>query len=199
MGLFDSLFGRKNVPVEEPPEEKLNALLEQIQTAKQSLDYVRSQIEVAEKRLAETQHQRDNLFLEIKTSALDEVKNEISKLEKELKKADEPFRSKIIEEMDILRDKIAQGHNYRYIGRIGLFTPVISGAGGGILVREGKDKDGNVKYDSASGAKGYRWLESETVKELKLEKKVDRSFYDAQVNAAVETISQFGDFEWFAS
>ena len=84
MGLFDSLFGRKNVPVEEPPEEKLNALLEQIQTAKQSLNYVRSQIEIAEKRLAETQNQRDNLLLEIKTSALDEVKSEIAKLEKEL-------------------------------------------------------------------------------------------------------------------
>lgn len=84
MGLFDSLFGRKNVPVDETPEEKLKLLFGQIETAKQTLNYVRSQIEVVEKRLEETKNQRDNLLLEIKTSALDEVKGEISKLEREI-------------------------------------------------------------------------------------------------------------------
>jgi hypothetical protein len=28
---------------------------------------------------------------------------------------------------------------------------------------------------------------------------IDRSFYDDLVNAAVEDISEFGDFEWFVS
>ena len=151
--------------------------------------------------LCETYQVTSSLYLDMNEDLPDVSMDEArySKLEKEFKKADEPFKSKIQSEMDKLQTKIAEGHNYRYIGRIGLFTPVIFGAGGGILVREGKDRDGNVKYDSASGAKGYRWLESETVKELKLEKKVDRSFYDAQVDAAIETISQFGDFEWFAN
>lgn len=151
--------------------------------------------------LCETYQVTSSLYLDMNEDLPDVSVEEArcSKLEKDLKKTDEPLKSKIQSEIDELLPRIAEGHNYRYIGRIGLFTPVIPGAGGGILVREGKDKDGNIKYDSASGAKGYRWLESETVKELKLEKKVDRSFYDAQVDAAIETISQFGDFEWFAN
>jgi hypothetical protein len=62
-----------------------------------------------------------------------------------------------------------------------------------------KDKDGNTKYDSVTGAKGYRWLESEMVKKLGKEADIDRSYYDTLVDAAVEAISQFGDFEYFAS
>jgi hypothetical protein len=37
------------------------------------------------------------------------------------------------------------------------------------------------------------------VKELGKENDIDRSYYDKLVNEAVETISQYGDFEWFAS
>lgn len=66
-------------------------------------------------------------------------------------------------------------------------------------MREGKDKDGNVKYSSATGAKGYRWLEAEMVKTLGKENDIDRSYYDNLVNAAVETIAKYGDFEWFVS
>lgn len=90
-------------------------------------------------------------------------------------------------------------HDYKFIGRISSFCPIKPGRGGGELVREGKDKDGNVKYDSAAGAKGYRWLESEQVKQLGLEDAIDRSYYDKLVDDAVETISKYGDFEWFIS
>ena len=45
----------------------------------------------------------------------------------------------------------------------------------------------------------YRWLESEMVKELGKEKDIDRSFYDALVDEAVESISKYGDFEMFVS
>ena len=31
------------------------------------------------------------------------------------------------------------------------------------------------------------------------ENDIDRSYYDNLVNAAVETISKYGDFEWFVS
>ena len=90
-------------------------------------------------------------------------------------------------------------HDYRFVGKVGRFTPIKLGFGGGELLREGKDKEGNVKYSSATGAKGYRWLESEMVKELKKEKDIDRSYYDKLVDDAIETISQYGDFEWFVS
>lgn len=90
-------------------------------------------------------------------------------------------------------------HNYCFIGRIGQFCPMKPGTGGGSLLREGKDKEGNVKYSSATGAKGYRWLESEVVKTLGKEDCVDRSYYDKLVNDAVDEISKYCDFEWFVS
>lgn len=88
-------------------------------------------------------------------------------------------------------------HDYYFVGKVGLFCPIKPGCGGAELLREGRDKDGNVKYSSATGAKGYRWLESEMVKELRKEDDIDRSYYDKLVNDAVDAISQYGDFEWF--
>lgn len=88
-------------------------------------------------------------------------------------------------------------HDYHFVGKVGLFCPIKPGCGGGELVREGTDKEGNVKYSSATGAKDFRWLESETVQILGKEKDIDRSYYDKLVNAAVESISQYGDFERF--
>ena len=55
------------------------------------------------------------------------------------------------------------------------------------------------KYNSATGAKGYRWLESEVVKELGKEEDIDRSYYTVLVDEAVSDISKYGDFEWFIS
>ena len=37
------------------------------------------------------------------------------------------------------------------------------------------------------------------VKQLNKLDGIDRSYYDKQVDDAVETISQYGDFEWFVS
>jgi energy-coupling factor transporter ATP-binding protein EcfA2 len=97
-------------------------------------------------------------------------------------------------ELDSLLEEIAKGHNYRFIGKVGRFCPIKPGCGGGLLMRE---KDG--KYYAATGSKGYRWLESEMVSELGKEDDIDRSYYDKLVNEAVESISKFGDFEWFVS
>lgn len=90
-------------------------------------------------------------------------------------------------------------HNRLFIGKVSSFCPIKPGCGGGELLREGTDKDGNVKYSAATGSKGYRWLEAEMVKELGKEADIDRSYYDRLVDDAVETISQYGDFEWFIS
>lgn len=90
-------------------------------------------------------------------------------------------------------------HNYHFIGKVGLFCPIKPGCKGGELLREAKDASGNLKYASATGAKGYRWLESEMVKELGKEADIDRSYYRRLADDAVESISQYGDFEQFVS
>ena len=91
-------------------------------------------------------------------------------------------------------------HSYHFIGKVGRFCPVKSGVGGGILLREGKDKDGNQKFGAATGSKGYRWLESEMVYSVEdLRESIDRSYYDRLVDEAVKAISEYGDFEWFVS
>lgn len=101
--------------------------------------------------------------------------------------------------LDMNEDKAEDEHNYIFIGKIGRFCPIKPGRGGGLLVREATDKNGNVKYDAATGSKGYRWLESEMVREFHREDDVDRSYYDSLATTAIETISEFGDFEHFVS
>lgn len=87
-----------------------------------------------------------------------------------------------------------EAHNYVFVGRAGQFCPVKPGSGGGRLLREQ-----NGKYYSATDADGYRWLESETVRNLGLESCVDDSYYITKVDEAVHDISQFGDFEAFTA
>ena len=85
-------------------------------------------------------------------------------------------------------------HEYVFIGKVGLFCPIKKGCGGGVLLRQ-NDKG----YASAGGAKGYRWLEAETVRELHKEDDIDYAYYDELVNTAKETIEEYGDFEAFVS
>ena len=91
------------------------------------------------------------------------------------------------------------GDQPEFVGRVGQFCPIKPGCGGKELLRESKDKEGNIKYAAATGTKGYLWLESEIVKSLGKEEDIDRSYYDKLVNEAVDTISKYGDFEWFVS
>ncbi len=97
---------------------------------------------------------------------------------------------------DIVLDN---GHSLHFVGKVGLFTPIRRGNGGGALVRQSKDKEGNVKYDAVGSTKGYLWMESSMVKALGKEDCIDRSYYDKLVDEAVKAISQYGDFEWFVS
>lgn len=95
---------------------------------------------------------------------------------------------------------IEQGHNYIFVGKVGSFCPMKPGYNGGLLLREVVDKKtGEKSYALAGGTKGYRWLESEMVKQLGKEDGIDRGYYDAMVDAAVADISKYGDFEWFIS
>ena len=91
-------------------------------------------------------------------------------------------------------------HDYKFIGKVGRFCPIKPGFGGGILLREGTDKDGNIKYSAATGSKGYRWLESEMTYAIdKFRNNIDTSYYNKLVDDAIDHIKEFGDFEWFIS
>lgn len=94
---------------------------------------------------------------------------------------------------------VKKGDAPDFIGRVGQFCPIKPGCGGGELLREAKDKDGNIKYAAATGTKGYLWMESEMVKTLGKEDDIDRSYYTKLVDGAKDTISKYGDFEWFVS
>lgn len=98
-------------------------------------------------------------------------------------------------------EDLAEGeNNYIFVGRVGQFCPIKPGCGGALLVREAGAKDnGETKYDSVTGAKDYRWLESEMVYNLHLEDAIDRSYFDKMATKAIEAISEYGDFEQFAS
>jgi hypothetical protein len=99
-----------------------------------------------------------------------------------------------------MNENLPEGdHDYRFIGKVGLFCPIKPGCGGGELLREQKKKDGSIGMYSVSGSKGYRWLESESVCGTEKEKDIDRSYYDNLVTDAVNAISKYGDYEWFVS
>lgn len=138
---------------------------------------------------------KGDLYLDMNESLPDvsQYEKELDKLESDYKKgkvSDTTFEPASVE----LVDKIKEGHNLQFVGRVGQFTPILSGYNGGVLYRINDGK----KY-AASGSTGYRWLESEVVRTLKKEDAIDRSFYDKLIDDAVDVISKYGDFEWFIS
>lgn len=90
--------------------------------------------------------------------------------------------------LDMNEDLEEDQHNYIFIGRTGLFCPIKTGCGGGRLLREQGDK-----YYSVTGTKDYRWLEAETVNNLKKQKDIDDSYYKKLVDEAIKAISKYGD------
>ena len=124
---------------------------------------------------------------------------DVSDYEKQLEKAEDAYKKGKLGDSSFetacqkLIPEIEKGHDHRFIGKVGSFCPIKSGLGGGYLMREQ-----NGKYYAATGTTGYRWLEAETVKGAS-EDIIDRAYYDKLVNDAVDTISEYGDFEWFVS
>ena len=144
--------------------------------------------------MCETKAVTTNLYLDMNESLPD-----VSSYEKELIKLEQQFKKELISEAEYnsiknqLIFEIAKGHDYKFIGKVGSFCPIIPGKGGGLLVRE-KDE----KYYAATGSKGYRWLESEIVRGTN-EQYIDKSYYNKLVDEAIDAISAYGDFEWFVS
>ena len=92
-------------------------------------------------------------------------------------------------------------HDYQFIGKVGQFCPIVPGKSGGELFRVKDDK-----YYAAAGTKGYRWLESERVRqEIKgntlkdFGELIDISYYQRLADEAKETINEFGDFDKFVA
>ena len=81
-----------------------------------------------------------------------------------------------------------------FVGKVSRFVPIREGCGGGTLLRE---KDG--KFHAVTGTKGYRWMEAEIVRNNQqlMEGCIDKRYFDALAEAAIKTISKFGDFDKF--
>ena len=125
---------------------------------------------------------------------------DVSEYEKEYEKLESKYRKGLLSDTVFeatcaeLSEKIAEGHDYHFVGKVGQFTPILAGRGGAVLYRKQDNK-----YNAATGTTGYRWLESEMVKTLGKEADIDKSYYIRLVDDAVEAISQYGDFNWFVS
>ena len=137
--------------------------------------------------LCETKSVTSSLYLD-----MNEDLRDVSDLEKELAKLIKTNPND--PNIEGMKKMIAEGHNYIFIGKVGRFCPIKPGCGGGLLMRE---KDG--KYYSATGAKGYRWLESEVVKQLGKIDDIDEKHFIEMADTAIETIKKYGDYEWFVS
>lgn len=83
-------------------------------------------------------------------------------------------------------------HNYVFVGKVGAFVPVMPGEGGGLLMRVQEGA-----YHSATGTKGYRWLETETAKERGDHLRVDLSYGQNLVDKAIEAIAEYGNVDEF--
>ena len=125
---------------------------------------------------------------------VEEAEKNLAKLKKKYPDKDGLYPLDYDEVVKSYEEEIIKGHDYHFVGKVGQFCPMLPGSGGGILLRESDNG-----YSSVTGAKGYRWMESETVKILGKEKDIDKSYYVKLVDDAIESISQYGDFEEFAS
>lgn len=100
-----------------------------------------------------------------------------------------------------------------FIGRIGMFVPVLKTAGGAKLMQIR-----NEKVYAVAGSKGYHWLEAEMVRAMGLDliewsfdelvhwrdkgpghitDVIDLSYYENLVDEAMKTIEKFGNFVEF--
>lgn len=144
--------------------------------------------------VCETKSVKSAIYLDMNAELPD-----VSGYEKELAKVEKDI-SKALKENDgmtppvslyerrlELKTEIAKGHDYKFVGRVGLFCPV--SRSGGLLMREQ-----NGKYYAVTGTTGYRWLESAMVKDIYEEDKsiIDLSYYRKLVDDAYAAIEKYG-------
>ena len=122
---------------------------------------------------------------------MNENLEDVTEFEKELKKVlkDNPDDQFKIAE---LKGIISQGHKYVFVGRVGQFCPILKGCGGGELYSLRGES-----YYSVAGTKGFRFLESETVKTLGCEDSIDETYFLKMANDAIKHIEEFGNYDEF--
>ena len=96
--------------------------------------------------------------------------------------------------LDMNENLVGDEHDLQFIGKAGLFTPIKEGRGGGILYRVDNDK-----LYAIGGTKGYRWMESEMVRQLGKEDDIDVSYYEELAQNAINTIEKFVSMEKLTS
>lgn len=160
----------------------------------------------------ETKHVKTALYLDLneKLPDVSQAEKEKKKIETRIRKLRKDLLNPIVSDLDkekiereladlpkdieVLDEEIAKGHSYHFVGGTGEFMPIIPGAGGGLLMR--KESDGGYGY--AVRTKGYRWLESDTLRNLKDWKKyIDIRYFRGLVDDARDTIGQYCDFDLF--
>lgn len=145
--------------------------------------------------LCETFQVKTALYLD-----MNETLPDVTTYEKELDKLESKYKKGLLSDITFeaeatpLADKVAEGHDYHFIGKVGQFTPVKPGKGGGLLMR----KQGE-KYYAAANSTGYRWVESEVVASESNRDNIDLSFYRNLADKMVDEMNKLGDFEWFVS
>lgn len=81
----------------------------------------------------------------------------------------------------------------QFIGRSGLFVPVLEGTtGSGKLYRIDGDK-----VHAVAGTKNYLWMEAETARGLEAESLIDMAYFDGLVSDAKMTIEKYTGFAAF--
>ena len=154
--------------------------------------------------MCETKSVTSALYLDMNeglpdVSALESEKDKLWKQINDPNRMTEPMEKECAR-IEELTSEIDKGHNYHFIGKVGQFCPIKPGCGGGILLRETENKKtGEKGYAAATGSKGFRWLESEMVRELGKENDIDRTYYNNLVDEAVKSLSSYGDFERFVA
>ena len=154
--------------------------------------------------MCETKSVTSALYLDMNeglpdVSNLESEKDKLWKQINDTNRMTEPMEKECAR-IEELISEIAKGHNYHFIGKVGQFCPIKPGCGGGILLRETENKKtGEKGYAAATGSKGFRWLESEMVRELGKENDIDRTYYNNLVDEAVKSLSSYGDFERFVT
>lgn len=150
--------------------------------------------------LCETKSVTSTMYLDLNesllTESVDDMRAAAKKLESQIKRIEKKGEdaSTQKEELNYISEQLENTHNYVFVGRCGQFCPMKDGAGGGVLVR-----DNHGKKDAVVGTKGYRWLESEVVRASEKVSDIDKSYYIKLVDEAVDSISQYCDFEEFAA
>ena len=88
-----------------------------------------------------------------------------------------------------MNENLEEGqHNYIFIGKTSAFVPMKEGTGGGELLRKVDEN----KYYAVTGTKGWRWMETEMVKNLDKADDINMEYYDKMLADAKADIEKFG-------